>query len=113
MNIMNIMWDIEREVTPTELIDLVEKEYGKIWAKQTMTTILGRMLKKEVLVVRKEGRNSYYRPITVEEYKQREANEILKKYKGSIKNFLTALYQDKNKINKKDIDEIKDWFLNE
>lgn len=31
-------------------------------------------------------------------------------YKGSIKNFLSALYYDKKKMSKKDIEELKEWF---
>ncbi|MGN9136151.1 hypothetical protein ACTNDG_12125 [Clostridium sp. HCP1S3_B4] len=34
-------------------------------------------------------------------------------YNGSIKNFLAALYQDKNNIGKGDLKELKKWFLNE
>ena len=48
--------------------------------------------------------------LTMEEYRQREAEGILNDmYKGSVKKFLSALYYGK-KMNKKEIDELKEWF---
>lgn len=114
MKIIQIMWDIDRKVTPTELITFFEERYGKRWAKQTMNTLLKRMLKKGVLSVSSEGRNRYYMAISKSEYEEKNAKDILDNmYNGSIKNFLAALYHDRNKISKKDIEELKDWFSNE
>mgnify|MGYP003400902314 CR=1 FL=1 len=114
MNIIKIMWDVNRKITPTELIDICEKKYGKRWAKQTITTLLNRMMKKGVLSVESQGRNRFYTAISISEYEQKNAKDILNNmYNGSIKNFLAALYHDKNKVSKKDMQELKDWFSNE
>ena len=108
------MWDVNRKITPTELIDICEKKYGKRWAKQTITTLLNRMMKKGVLSVESQGRNRFYTAISISEYEQKNAKDILNNmYNGSIKNFLAALYHDKNKISKKDMQELRDWFSNE
>ncbi|MDY4078933.1 MAG: BlaI/MecI/CopY family transcriptional regulator [Clostridium sp.] len=112
MNLMKIMWELKREVTPSELLLIIEETRGKKWAKQTIGTILGRMVDKGVITCSKRGRNNYYIPtVTVKEYEQLEAREVLSNmYKGSIKNFLSALYYDKKKMSKKDIEELKEWF---
>ena len=113
-NIIQIMWDINKRITPTELINEVEKRYDKKWAKQTMNTILSRMIKKGVVTACKEGRNRYYTAISVADYEEMKAKRILDTmYNGSIENFLVALYHDKNKINKDDLKEINEWLSKE
>lgn len=113
-NIIKIMWDINKRITPSQLIDEVERRYHKKWAKQTINTILNRMIKKGVVTTYKEGRHRYYNAISIIEYNEIIAKEILDTmYNGSIKNFLAALYQDKNNIGKGDLKELKKWFLNE
>ena len=112
MNLMKIMWELKREVTPSELLLIIEETRGKKWAKQTIGTILGRMVDKGVITCSKRGRNNYYIPtVTVKEYEQLEAREVLSNmYKKKKKNFLSALYYDKKKMSKKDIEELKEWF---
>ena len=113
-NIIQIMWDINKRITPTELINEVEKRYDKKWAKQTMNTILSRMIKKGVVTACKEGRNRYYTAISVADYEEMKAKRILDTmYNGSIESFLVALYHDKNKINKDDLKEINEWLSKE
>ena len=108
------MWDINKRITPTQLIDEVEKRYHKKWAKQTITTILNRMMKKGVVTAYKAGRHRYYNAISIMEYNEIIAKEILDTmYNGSIKNFFVALYQDNKNIDKSDLEELKEWFSNE
>lgn len=111
MEIMTIIWGLNKEVTSSELLDIIEKERGKRWSGQTIATFLSRMTEKEVLTSVKRGRSNYYMSsLTMEEYRQREAEGILNDmYKGSVKKFLSALYYGK-KMNKKEIDELKEWF---
>ena len=47
LEIMNIIWKLNRVVTTPELISIFEKE-GKVWRPQTMATFLTRMAKKGV-----------------------------------------------------------------
>lgn len=111
MEIMTIIWGLNKEVTSSELLNIIEKEKGKRWSGQTIATFLSRMTEKEVLTSVKRGRSNYYiSSVTKEEYRQREAEGILNDmYKGSVKKFLSALYYGK-KMNKKEIDELKEWF---
>ena len=111
MEIMTIIWGLNKEVTSSELLNIIEIEKGKKWSGQTIATFLSRMVEKGVLTYVKKGRSNYYISlVTKEEYNQREAEGILNEmYKGSVKNFLSALYYGK-KMNKKEIDELKEWF---
>lgn len=111
MDIMRIIWGLNKQVTSSELLNIIEKEKGKKWSGQTIATFLARMVEKDVLTCVKKGRSNYYiSSVTIEEYRQREAQSILNDmYKGSIKKFLSALYYGK-KVNKEEIEELKDWF---
>ena len=111
MEIMTIIWGLNKEVTSAELLNIIEKEKGKRWSGQTIATFLSRMIEKGDLTSIKRGRANYYMfSLTMEEYRQREAEGILNDmYKGSVKKFLSALYYGK-KMNKKEIDELKEWF---
>lgn len=111
MELMLIIWNLNKEITSAELLDIVESEKGKKWSGQTISTFLSRMVEKCVLTSTKKGRTNYYvAAMTIRQYKQKEAEGILNDmYKGSIKKFLSALYYGK-KMNKKEIDELKDWF---
>ncbi len=111
MDLMLIIWRLNYEVTSSELLDIVEREKGKTWSGQTISTFLSRMIEKGVLTSYKKGRVNYYiASITIEKYKQKEAEGILNEmYKGSVKKFLSALYYGK-KMSKEDIDELKELF---
>lgn len=111
MELMKIIWKLDKAVTSTELLKIIETDKGKKWSGQTIATFLSRMVEKQVLSSIKKGRTNYYTyKLTLEEYKQREAEGILNDmYKGSVKKFLSALYYGK-KVNKEEIDELKEWF---
>lgn len=111
MELMSIIWELNKKVTSAELLEIVEKEKDKKWSGQTISTFLSRMVEKGVLTYDKKGRTNYYiATVTIEEYRQKEAESILNDmYKGSIKKFLSALYHGK-KMNKEEIDDLKEWF---
>ena len=49
MEIMTIIWGLNKEVTSAELLNIIEKEKGKRWSGQTIATFLSRMIEKGVL----------------------------------------------------------------
>lgn len=106
--IMEIIWAEDKEVTTADIMEKLEKE--KSWKHTTILTLAKRLVDKNVLKVRKEKRVNYYYPkITKEEYKSYQANGLIKEmYDGSIKSLVASLYDNK-KIDKKDIEELKDW----
>ena len=110
MEIMKIIWSKDEAITSGELLEIFNNK-DKEWKTQTISTFLTRLVNKGLLTMERSERSNYYRArINFEEYKQNEAESILNKlYKGSIRNFLSALYGNK-KVSKEDIDDLKDWF---
>lgn len=110
MDIMKIIWEVDSEVTANEILDMYNSTKEKDLKIQTISTFLNRLTNKELLNLKRIGRTNYYSArITLDEYKHNEAQSILNKmYKGSVKNFLSALY-NKN-VNESELDDIKEWF---
>ena len=105
--IMEIIWEAEGEVTTAEIIEKLEKDK---WKHTTILTLASRLVDKNVLRVRKEGRINYYSPtISKDEYKSYQADDFLDEmYGGSVKSLVASLYDNK-KISEEDIKELKDW----
>lgn len=110
MELMQVIWAYDHPVTSSELLDIFAQTKGKEWKGQTIATFLARLVDKGVLTAMKQGRSNTYVPLlSYEEYKQWEAQSVLDQmYQGSIKNFLSALYDGK-KLSKEDISELKQW----
>lgn len=111
MELMQAIWEMDRPVKSSELLNLFAQKKGKDWKGQTIATFLSRLVDKGLLSVTREGRSNIYQPyLSPEEYKRFEAQSLLDgMYQGSIKNFLSALY-DGNKVTEKEINELKQWF---
>lgn len=106
--IMKIIWNKEGEVTTAEIIEKLGE--NNIWKHTTILTLAKRLVDKNVLKVRKEGKINYYSPaITKDEYKSYQANGFVEDmYDGSVKSLVASLYNNK-KIDEKDLKELKDW----
>lgn len=110
--VMQTIWACGRPVTSGELLRIFETQKGKVWKGQTITTFLARLVEKGLLsIVGQQGRTNIYVPcMSPEEYRRREANSLLETlYEGSIKNFLTTLYDGKE-LTKDEITELRRWF---
>lgn len=92
-------------------LDIFARHKGKEWKGQTIATFLARLVEKGVLTSIKQGRANIYEPrLSPEEYRRREAKSLLETlYEGSIKNFLTTLYDGKE-LTKDEIVELRRWF---
>ncbi|WMM24148.1 BlaI/MecI/CopY family transcriptional regulator [Tissierella sp. MB52-C2] len=106
--IMKIIWNEEGEVTTADIVEKLGEDNS--WKLTTILTLANRLVDKNVLSLRKEGRINYYSPnISKEEYKSYQANDFIEDmYDGSVKSLIASLYNTK-KIKKEDIDELKDW----
>lgn len=106
--IMKIIWDEEGEVTTACIIERLGEDNP--WKHTTILTLAKRLVDKNVLKVRKEGRVNYYSPtISKDEYKSYQADDFIEDmYGGNIKSLIASLYDNK-KIDKEDIKELKDW----
>lgn len=106
--IMEIIWGVEGEVTTAGIIEKLGEENR--WKHTTILTLASRLVDKNILKVRKEGRINYYSPtISKDEYKSYQADDFLEEmYGGSVKSLIASLYNNK-KIDEEDIKELKDW----
>ncbi|MGN9163798.1 BlaI/MecI/CopY family transcriptional regulator [Tissierellaceae bacterium HCP3S3_D8] len=106
--IMEIIWSEEGEITTATIMEKLDKD--NLWKHTTVLTLAKRLVEKNVLKVRKEGRINYYSPtISKDEYKSYQAGDFIEDmYGGSLKSLVASLYNNR-KIDKKDIEELKDW----
>lgn len=108
MEIMKIIWEKTKQVTTAEILEELPKENS--WKTTTVMTLISRLTEKGILSVTKVGKlNHYFPEITEEEYKAIQTDNFLEDmHKGSVKNFMATLFNNK-KISSKDISELKDW----
>ena len=106
--IMCILWNTEEKMT---VADIINKLKGNDWTASTVATFMQRLLKKGVISCDKKGKVNYYYPILKQsEYDLRETETFLSKiYRGSVKNLVATLYENK-KLSEKDVMELKKMF---
>lgn len=106
--IMKILWESEEKMTVSEVMDSLDSSE---WTASTISTFLQRLLKKGIVACEKKGKaNLYYPVLKQEEYDISETESFLSKiYKGSVKNLVAALYENK-KLSKDDISDLKKMF---
>ncbi len=111
MEIMQVIWETAAPVTTGYLQEVF---FHKGWKGQTIATFMARLVEKGLLTVTRQGKSNLYTPeLTREQYRQREAaNVIDSMYHGSLRDFLTAFYGEK-KISPKEAEELKQWFEQE
>ncbi len=106
--IMKILWQSEKEMTVADVVCGLN-ESG--WSASTVCTFLQRLLKKGVIACKKKGKTNLYYPVLGQgEYDMNETEDFLSKiYKGSVKNLVAALYENK-KLSSEDISDLKKMF---
>ena len=106
--IMRILWKAEKQMT---VADVVRELDGNDWTASTVSTFLQRLLKKEVIACDKKGKTNLYYPLLQQsEYDVSETENFLSKiYKGSVKNLVAALYENK-KLSNEDMSDLKKMF---
>lgn len=111
MEIMQVIWETAAPVTTTYLQQIFSH---KGWKGQTIATFMARLVEKGALTVTRQGKaNLYTAVLSKEEYRQKEAaNVIDSMYHGSMRDFLAAFYGGK-KLSQKESEELKQWFEQE
>lgn len=70
---MKTIWESGEPLSVQEIMERTNQKYGKQWKVQTVSTFLGRMVKKGYLKMERRGRIFYYDPLVTEEsYRKRE-----------------------------------------
>lgn len=106
--IMKILWNADGKMTVSDVVSALD---GNDWTPSTVSTFLLRLLKKNVISCEKKGNTNLYFPVLKQkEYDMSETESFLSKiYKGSVKNLVAALYENK-KLSKEDMSELKSMF---
>lgn len=107
-SIMKILWKADKKMT---VADVVKELDGNDWTPSTVSTFLQRLLKKDVIACDKKGKTNLYYPLLKQsEYDLNETENFLSKiYKGSVKNLVAALYENK-KLSNEDMSDLKKMF---
>lgn len=114
LEIMQIIWSVVPPISTKMVRESFNEKKERDLNISTIQTLLNRLIKKGFIKAQKAGKEKVYYPIiSQEEYQRFEANRFINKvFENSFSDLVSTLYRD-NKISKKDIDEISEWFNNE
>ncbi len=92
--VMKIIWANESPALFAFLLDALAAK-GKTWQKNTLITLLARLMDKGYLKARKLGRRNEYTPLISEaEYQTAQTKNLLDRvYEGSVKGLVSNLIQ--------------------
>lgn len=105
--VMKVIWDSEESLALQEIMDTVNRENGKEWKPQTVSTFLSRLVKKRYLELYRKGRYCYYRPlVSKQEFWQATMEENARYFtRGDVGELACCLCDDM--LTDKDIDKLK------
>lgn len=92
--LMKIIWKNGGTALYSYVMEELEKEQNE-WKKNTVLTLLSRLIEKQFLKTKKIGRrNEYVAVITEQEYQTMQTHSFLEKvYGGDVKHLVSALLQ--------------------
>jgi BlaI family penicillinase repressor len=101
--VMELLWQQPR--TLMQLVSELQKSIG--WSKSTVTTLVRRMIEKELITFDTDGRTKIFRAaVSRDDVVARETDSLLHKaYRGSLGLMLCSMVQH-NDLTKEDIDEL-------
>ena len=108
--VMKIIWSKE-EITANEIIESLNGKQE--WKNTTVKSLINRLLNKEAIGFRKNGKEYFYYPlISEEECIKEESQSFLKKvFNGSLNEMVLNLVKSE-KLTKDDINELRDILNN-
>ncbi len=110
LELMKVIWDNGGSALYAQITALLA-EKGIFWTKNTIITLLSRLVEKKLLKTSKIGhRNQYIALVSAEEYQGIQTENFLDKiYEGNAKGLVTALIQ-KELLSAKDYEELKKFW---
>lgn len=105
--LMKIIWKKGGNALYFDIMEELEQEKNE-WKKNTVLTLLSRLVEKKYLKVKKIGRrNEYIALVTETEYQAMQTHSFLDKiYGGSIKNLVSTLLQQDG-LSSEELNEIE------
>lgn len=58
--VLKVIWESDKELTLPQIISAVNTKFDKAWKPQTVSTFLSRLVHKNYLTMRRDGRNFMY-----------------------------------------------------
>ena len=112
LELMHIIWSAGGTVLYAQIMEALGKA-GRSWQKNTVITLLSRLVDKGFLTVRKLGRrNEYAAAVSQAEYQAVQTQALVNKlYAGSAKGLVAALIQQEA-ISPGDYEELKRFWEN-
>lgn len=91
--IMKLVWESDTDISVPELINQVNVQLGKNYARTTVVTFLTRLAQKGYIETKRQGRVSYVHALKSEkEYKQMLAQKQIEFwFHGNLSEFVQAL----------------------
>ncbi len=103
--VMEVLWE-ESPLTAQDVAERVPSERG--WSANTVKTLLGRLLAKNVIAHEEEGRRYLYRPLVErEDYVAGESQRLIDRLFGGKLTPLVAHLADRDQLTAQDIAEIE------
>lgn len=103
--VMEVLWD-ESPLTAQDVSERVPAE--RDWSANTVKTLLGRLLAKNVIAHQEEGRRYLYRPLVArEEYVSGESQRLMDRLFGGKLSPLVAHLAERDQLTEQDISEIE------
>jgi BlaI family penicillinase repressor len=103
--VMEVLWD-KSPLTAQEVVERVPAERG--WSANTVKTLLGRLLAKNIIGHEEEGRRYRYRPLVARgDYVAGESRKLMDRLFGGKLTPLVAHMAERDELTDQDIAEIE------
>ncbi len=103
--VMEVLWE-EAPLTASDVADRVDPARG--WSGNTVKTLLGRLLAKNVIAHQEDGRRYLYRPMVArEDYVSGESRRLMDRLFGGRLTPLVAHLADRDELTQRDITDIE------
>jgi BlaI family transcriptional regulator, penicillinase repressor len=103
--VLEALW----EASPLTVGQIVERVQAKVdWHENTVKTLLVRLVSKEAVKRRKDGKRFFYEPlVTKETVVDTEADGLLSRFFNGQMPALIAHFADQKKLSRRDIEEME------
>ena len=113
LELMKIIWSAGGAALYAQIMEALAEE-GRSWQKNTVITLLSRLVDKGFLTVRKLGRrNEYAAAVSEAEYQAAQTQALVNKlYEGSARDLVAALIR-REALSAQDFQELKRFWEGE
>lgn len=110
LELLKIIWSNGGSALYVHIMEELSKT-GRTWQKNTVITLLSRLIKKGLVKTKKIGRrNEYIAIVSEENYQAAQTQTLLNKlYEGNAKGLVSTLIQ-KDMLSARDLEELKTFW---